>query len=106
MEYEWFLTLADKANIATYCHGDRRRKTLTTRLLSPVWEYAAGHIPITVAPNVITLAGFTCTLQVCLLSCKCCGERHERLPMHLNLCDLSNHTCYVLIVHSVLASVG
>mmetsp|Transcript_45493 Transcript_45493/g.73295 ORF Transcript_45493/g.73295 Transcript_45493/m.73295 type:complete len:516 (-) Transcript_45493:344-1891(-) len=68
MEYEWFLTLADKANIATYCHGDRRRKTLTTRLLSPVWEYAAGHIPITVAPNVITLAGFTCTLQAYYLT--------------------------------------
>ena len=33
-------------------------------MLSPVWEYAANFIPSTVAPNVITLAGFVCTLQV------------------------------------------
>ena len=65
-DYEWFLTNGDKANIAQYRHSDRRRKTLTTRLLSPIWQYAASFIPITVAPNVITLAGFTCTLQVVL----------------------------------------
>ena len=62
---EWFLSIPDKRNIATYQCRDRRRKTLTTRLLSPVWCYADRFIPPTVAPNVITLGGFVCTLQVC-----------------------------------------
>ena len=64
MQTDWFLTASDKANIAKYVHSNRRRKTLTTRVLSPVWEWAATFIPITVAPNVITLGGFACTLQV------------------------------------------
>ena len=62
---EWFLSIPDKRKIATYQCRDRRRKTLTTRLLSPVWCYAARFIPPTFAPNVITLGGFVCTLQVC-----------------------------------------
>jgi hypothetical protein len=33
MEYEWFLSATDKANIAQYRCGNRRRKTMTTRLL-------------------------------------------------------------------------
>ena len=65
--YDWFLSLTDKSNISQYRCSDRRRKTLTTRLLSPLWELAANYIPPTVAPNVITLAGFMCNLQVSLL---------------------------------------
>jgi hypothetical protein len=67
---EWFLSLNDKANIAAYRCRDRRRKTLTTRLLNPIWNHAARFIPQTVAPNVITLAGFTCTLQVAYVSAR------------------------------------
>jgi len=68
MEYEWFLSSTDKANISQYRPANRRRKTMTTRVLSPVWEYAADFIPVTVAPNVITLAGFVCTLQAYYLT--------------------------------------
>lgn len=82
-DHEWFLTNSDKTNIAQYRHSDRRRKTLTTRLLSPIWQYAASFIPITVAPNVITLAGFTCTLQVCVARAPCeKSQERERVCVH------------------------
>jgi hypothetical protein len=55
LDYEWFLSTSDKANIGQYQPSNRRRKTFTTRMLNPAWEFAANFIPITVAPNVITL---------------------------------------------------
>lgn len=64
---EWFLGRADKENIAQWRgidHTERSERTITTRALNPFWEWAASLIPPTVAPNVLTLAGFTCTLQV------------------------------------------
>ena len=36
--------------------------SLTTRLLNPFWSWLANFIPASVAPNVITLAGFICQL--------------------------------------------
>jgi len=37
-------------------------RSLTTRLLDPFWNWLASFIPASVAPNVITLAGFICQL--------------------------------------------
>jgi hypothetical protein len=36
--------------------------SVTTRLLSPFWTWLASFIPASIAPNVITLAGFICQL--------------------------------------------
>lgn len=36
--------------------------SLTTRLLNPFWTWLAQFIPASIAPNVITLAGFICQL--------------------------------------------
>ena len=36
--------------------------SLTSRLLNPFWTWLASFIPASVAPNVITLAGFICQL--------------------------------------------
>ncbi|EKX32318.1 hypothetical protein GUITHDRAFT_121513 [Guillardia theta CCMP2712] len=63
---EWFLSYSDKVNIAAWRGPDcnkRRNKTITTIVLSPFWDWVASLVPRTVAPNILTLAGFTCTLQ-------------------------------------------
>lgn len=77
-----FLTRSDLENVQKWqykvsCHALRRLSvlraaltaasqvsdvSLTTRILNPFWNWLAGFIPASIAPNVITLAGFICQL--------------------------------------------
>jgi hypothetical protein len=74
-----FLTRSDLENVSKWKYKVRLRRahftlslssfslkvndgSVTTRLLSPFWTWLASFIPASIAPNVITLAGFICQL--------------------------------------------
>eukprot|EP00288_Rhodomonas_lens_P019588 CAMPEP_0177690858 /NCGR_PEP_ID=MMETSP0484_2-20121128/993_1 /TAXON_ID=354590 /ORGANISM="Rhodomonas lens, Strain RHODO" /LENGTH=519 /DNA_ID=CAMNT_0019201435 /DNA_START=134 /DNA_END=1690 /DNA_ORIENTATION=+ len=90
---EWFLGRADKENIAQWRgidHTERSERTITTRALNPFWEWAASLIPPTVAPNVLTLAGFTCTLQAYYLA-------YFYMDTNVTLCTMALIFCYMTL---------
>ena len=55
--------LSDK-DLDTVCQWSYRvtDNSLTTKLMTPLWNYWAKFIPRTVAPNMITLSAFGCVL--------------------------------------------
>jgi hypothetical protein len=63
---EWFLSMSDRENIRRWRgidHTIRSRRSITTRILNPFWEWCTHFVPPTVAPNLLSLAGTTCILQ-------------------------------------------
>lgn len=63
----WFLTEPQMQNIKhwKYCVEDQ---SISTLLLTPWWNWALTWIPMTVAPNILTLAGFLCLIQSAYLT--------------------------------------
>lgn len=57
-----FLNEIDKRNIKNWVY-QVEDNSISTVLLTPFWNYLLPWIPNTVAPNIITLAGFICLLQ-------------------------------------------
>jgi len=57
-----FLDEKDKRYIKEWKY-DVKDNSISTLLFTPLWNYLLQFIPETVAPNVITLAGFICLIQ-------------------------------------------
>ncbi len=51
------LTEEDKKNIQNY-HYSVSDRSITTQLLTPLWEKTLEYIPLNIAPNLLTLLGF------------------------------------------------
>ena len=65
-QVEWFLSMSDRESIRRWRgvdHTIRSKKSITTRILNPFWEWCTQLVPGTVAPNLLSLAGTTCILQ-------------------------------------------
>merc|ERR1712159_93608 len=64
---EFFLSTNDKREFVTW-EEDLVDKSFSTLLLSPLWNLLAKLIPQDLAANVLSLAGFLCTLQAWYLT--------------------------------------
>lgn len=62
MPYSVFLTEPEKHRISRWKYQVDDR-SITTKLFTPFWNYLISWIPESVAPNILTLAGFLCLLQ-------------------------------------------
>ena len=65
----WFLTAAEKRNVAEYDIAPSR-ESLTTRTLRPLRDWLVSWVPAEVAPNVLSLSALLCVVQawyVCTL---------------------------------------
>lgn len=63
MEHSFFFTALERDRIAHLSPTATARPSLTTFLLSPLWNFVGRLIPDTVAPNSISLLGTMCTVQ-------------------------------------------
>jgi choline-phosphate cytidylyltransferase len=61
MVYGLFLTPSELENVRQWTNKVNDR-SLTTKMLTPLWDKLAKRIPSTIAPNVITLLGLVCQL--------------------------------------------
>jgi cytidyltransferase-like protein len=61
-EVDLFLTQIEKANIANW-QPKFEDRSITTRLLSPFWDWIVRYVPGNVAPNVLTLSGLLCLVH-------------------------------------------
>ena len=59
---EFFLTTANKQKFAEY-DKQETDKSITNRILGPVWDRLARMMPETMAPNSLSLVGVLCVLQ-------------------------------------------
>jgi len=64
---EFFLTTNDKQTFSEY-DKQETDKSITNRLLSPLWDTIAARIPHTIAPNSLSLAGVLCVVQAWYLT--------------------------------------
>lgn len=60
--HSWFLTEPEKENVKKWKYTVEDR-SISTLLLTPFWNLCLGLVPMTVAPNILTLAGFLCLVQ-------------------------------------------
>ena len=58
----WFLTSTGMENVRRWRY-QVEDNSISTWLLTPFWNWMLTWIPHTVAPNVLTFAGFLCLVQ-------------------------------------------
>lgn len=62
MPLNLFLREHEKRNVAEWASSVEDR-SISTRLMDPIWDRLVTLIPKTVAPNVISLASLVCVLH-------------------------------------------
>lgn len=62
-----FLTEPEKENVKRWRYSVEDR-SISTLLLTPFWNFMLNLVPVTVAPNILTLAGFLCLVQSAYLT--------------------------------------
>ncbi len=75
--YFFFFCDSEKERFAQ-CDELVEDRSLSTKLLSPFWEFLVRLIPLSIAPNLISLAGLLCTIQAFYL-CFSYMATHPRL---------------------------
>lgn len=85
----WFLTSPEMENVRRWKYRVED-ESVSTWLLTPFWNWLLKWIPHTVAPNVLTLAGFLCLVQSAYLT----YYKLESFPVlvtFLNVCLLFSY---------------
>lgn len=62
MGFDFLLTEPEKENFSHYTE-EIEDNSISSKILSPLWEAIANLVPGSVAPNVLSLAGLLCTIQ-------------------------------------------
>mmetsp|Transcript_24532 Transcript_24532/g.40359 ORF Transcript_24532/g.40359 Transcript_24532/m.40359 type:complete len:392 (+) Transcript_24532:177-1352(+) len=67
-------------NLHSYKYKGVDLSPITKYILQPYWEWALRFVPLWVAPNMITLTGFLCTIATYLLMQYYCPQLEGRAP--------------------------
>ncbi len=59
--FSLFLTAKERANLSNWKYNVEDN-SITSKLFKPLWRFFATFMPVTVAPNIISLTGLLCTL--------------------------------------------
>jgi len=60
--WDWFLTPSEKAKVAVFSSKVEDR-SITSKVLSPLWDRISLFVPDHVAPNVLSVAGLMCLIH-------------------------------------------